>query len=356
MLAANRRRSPAQGNSSARTGLSESSPVVRPHSLRRCGGITATGQTGRRGPARQGCRQTTLAPRPSGSGPAFDGELIDHHTVTRAASRREIMSTPAPALKLEQVRSDELYDSDDAIPRDSPLLKPIRPKLEPSPTPPPEQPLTVSSPPSPSPGKGRKKSNRRRMKKHKVTQADVVLLRLLGGHEEVAQDALRQTLPSDSKDSCSGASESDYSSIGGESSPESNKQPGDDAPPPLSPPPSHELPQNLNPSNYYCLSKKNAAGSLSYTISQDCTDGQLVRRKRLCAFNGPAWSKKHHALDSRSSPLFKLGDSSQPSATATSTQPAIIVPVSSQKNTSRFVPFPETTLLRESSKRQKYLQ
>ncbi|KAM7205088.1 metallothionein expression activator [Rhypophila sp. PSN 637] len=135
------------------------------------------------------------------------------------------MSTPAPALKLEQVRSDELYDSDDAIPRDSPLLKPIRPKLEPSPTPPPEQPLTVSSPPSPSPGKGKKKSNRRRMKKHKVTQADVVLLRNLGGQEEIARDALRQTLPSDSEDSCSGASESDYSSIGGESSPES--QPAD---------------------------------------------------------------------------------------------------------------------------------
>ncbi|KAM7187457.1 hypothetical protein V8F33_011197 [Rhypophila sp. PSN 637] len=90
------------------------------------------------------------------------------------------------------------------------------------------------------------------------------------------------------------------------------RPPADDAPDgPMPPAPSHETPQNLNPPSYYCLSKKNAAGSFSYTISQDCTDGQLVRRKRLCAFDGPAVLKKHHALDSRSSRFFKLGDSSE---------------------------------------------
>ncbi|KAM7196021.1 metallothionein expression activator [Naviculisporaceae sp. PSN 640] len=127
------------------------------------------------------------------------------------------MTTPAPASKPAQVRSDELYDSDDALPKDSPLLKPIRLKLDPSPTPPPEQPLTVSSPPSP--GSGKKKSNRR-MKKNKVTQADVVLLRTLGGPEHVARDAFRQTLPSESEESSAG-SDSDYS-VGGDSSLESH--------------------------------------------------------------------------------------------------------------------------------------
>lgn len=122
------------------------------------------------------------------------------------------MGTPAPASKLAQVRSDELYDSDDALPRDSPLLKPIRPKLDPSPTPPPEHPLIVSSPPSP----GQKKSNRRM--KNKVTQAEVVLLRTLGGPEHVARDAFHQTLPSDPEDSSGPGSESDNYSIGGESS------------------------------------------------------------------------------------------------------------------------------------------
>ncbi|KAM7211293.1 hypothetical protein V8F06_013325 [Rhypophila decipiens] len=90
-----------------------------------------------------------------------------------------------------------------------------------------------------------------------------------------------------------------------------HSHPGPSALPSPPPPPSHEPPQNLNPSSYYCLSKKNAAGSLSHTISQDCTNGHLVRRKQLCVFDGPASSKKHHALDSRLSLVFKLIDSSE---------------------------------------------
>ncbi|KAM7209779.1 hypothetical protein V8F06_014837 [Rhypophila decipiens] len=96
-----------------------------------------------------------------------------------------------------------------------------------------------------------------------------------------------------------------------EKPPHSHSQPGPSILPRPPSPPSHVPPQNLNPSSYYCLSKKNAAGSLSHTISQDCTNEHLVRRKRLCAFDGPASLKKHHGLDSRSSPLFKLGDSSE---------------------------------------------
>jgi len=121
------------------------------------------------------------------------------------------MTTPA-ASNLAHARSDEVYDSDDARPKDSPPLRPYRPKLEPSPTPPPEQPLTVSSPPSP----GKKKSNRG-FKKNKRTQADAVLLRMTGATEDVASHAFRQPLPSDTEES-SGSSDSDISSIGGECS------------------------------------------------------------------------------------------------------------------------------------------
>ena len=151
------------------------------------------------------------------TGSAFDGEVIYDHIVSRGTESTRNMSTPA-ASNLAHARSDDLYDSDDGLPKDSPPLRPYRPKLEPSPTPPPEQPLTVSSPPSP----GKKKSNRG-FQTNKRTQADVVLLRTSGATEDVASHAFRQTLPSDTEES-SGSSESEYSSVAGESSLEARQK------------------------------------------------------------------------------------------------------------------------------------
>ena len=89
----------------------------------------------------------------------------------------------------------DTYDPDDVVPRGSPLMTPLRPKLEPSPSPPPDIPATQVSL-SPSCIGGRDKSNR-----HKVrpTSGDAVLVAYLdnGRDPEIARAAGRESLPCD---------------------------------------------------------------------------------------------------------------------------------------------------------------
>ncbi|KAF4963421.1 hypothetical protein FSARC_8570 [Fusarium sarcochroum] len=89
----------------------------------------------------------------------------------------------------------DTYDPDDVVPRGSPLMTPLRPKLEPSPSPPPDIPAAQVSL-SPSSIDGRDKSNR-----HKVrpTSGDAVLVAYLdnGRDPEIARAAGRESLPYD---------------------------------------------------------------------------------------------------------------------------------------------------------------
>ncbi|EAQ91058.1 hypothetical protein CHGG_02993 [Chaetomium globosum CBS 148.51] len=77
------------------------------------------------------------------------------------------MSTDA-ASHLAQVPVSDVYDPDDVLPRNSPLLEPRRPKLKPSPSP---APTLSPSPVSPPSGK---KSKRRRGPR--PSQGDVILI------------------------------------------------------------------------------------------------------------------------------------------------------------------------------------
>ncbi|KAF4456915.1 Transcriptional regulator prz1 [Fusarium austroafricanum] len=89
----------------------------------------------------------------------------------------------------------DTYDPDDVVPRGSPLMTPLRPKLEPSPSPPPDIPATQVSL-NPTSIDGRDKSNR-----HKVrpTSGDAVLVAYLdnGRDPEIARTAARESLPCD---------------------------------------------------------------------------------------------------------------------------------------------------------------
>ncbi|RGP69738.1 transcriptional regulator prz1 [Fusarium longipes] len=89
----------------------------------------------------------------------------------------------------------DTYDPDDVVPRGSPLMTPLRPKLEPSPSPPPDIPATQVSLSLSCIG-GRDRSNR-----HKVrpTSGDAVLVAYLdnGRDPEIARAAGRESLPCD---------------------------------------------------------------------------------------------------------------------------------------------------------------
>ncbi|KAF4438942.1 Transcriptional regulator prz1 [Fusarium acutatum] len=89
----------------------------------------------------------------------------------------------------------DTYDPDDVVPRGSPLMTPLRPKLEPSPSPPPDIPAAQVSL-SPTSIDGRGKSNR-----HKVrpTSGDAVLVAYLdnGRDPDIAREAARESLPGD---------------------------------------------------------------------------------------------------------------------------------------------------------------
>ncbi|RFU27002.1 hypothetical protein B7463_g9324, partial [Scytalidium lignicola] len=95
-----------------------------------------------------------------------------------------------------QQSNAEIYDPDDVVPRDSPLLKPMIPKFSPSPSPPPAVPLPQVSPDS-SPGSpNRKRSNR---PKNRPSQSDAVLISFMddGKRPEIARTAGNEPLASD---------------------------------------------------------------------------------------------------------------------------------------------------------------
>ncbi|KAH8815772.1 hypothetical protein F5884DRAFT_663843 [Xylogone sp. PMI_703] len=102
-------------------------------------------------------------------------------------------------------QSADIYDPDDVVPRDSPLLRPMIPKLMPSPSPPPSIPLPKISPDS-SPGSpGRKHS---RSRKARPSQSDAVLISMMDGGKrpELARTAGNEPLASDGEGSDQGYS------------------------------------------------------------------------------------------------------------------------------------------------------
>ncbi|KAI5928515.1 hypothetical protein F4810DRAFT_7502 [Camillea tinctor] len=104
----------------------------------------------------------------------------------------------------------DIYDPDEVFPRNSPLMKPIRPNFRPSPSPP--GPL---APVSPSPTTGQKSSNRRR--KVRPSQGDAVLIFHLDGgkHPDIAAEAASRPLDQSSEDDEPSASESDDETVDG---------------------------------------------------------------------------------------------------------------------------------------------
>ncbi|KAK0630552.1 hypothetical protein B0T17DRAFT_489969 [Bombardia bombarda] len=122
------------------------------------------------------------------------------------------MSTTAAPNLAHDVPLSDLYDPDDVLPRNSPLLTPHRPKLRLSPSPSPIIPYhRVSPPPSP----GTKKSNRRN--KVQPSQGDAVLLNFLGDGKrpDIAIQASRQALPSDNEEEDNSIFYESDSSLGG---------------------------------------------------------------------------------------------------------------------------------------------
>jgi hypothetical protein len=90
---------------------------------------------------------------------------------------------------------NDVYDPDEVSLRDSPLLKPRKPILQPTPSPPPELPESEDSPPPRSP-KSRKASRRL---KSVPSQGDTILLNLLseGRALDIARTAATELLASD---------------------------------------------------------------------------------------------------------------------------------------------------------------
>ncbi|KAK0711288.1 hypothetical protein B0H67DRAFT_460713, partial [Lasiosphaeris hirsuta] len=102
-------------------------------------------------------------------------------------------TTSAPHVT--HVPPGELYDPDDVVPRNSPLLQPTRPVLQPTPNTQFSALFKVSPPSSP----GAKQSNRRKVR---PSQGDAVLVRELDGNRrpEIALQAAEEALPSDTED------------------------------------------------------------------------------------------------------------------------------------------------------------
>lgn len=89
--------------------------------------------------------------------------------------------------------ADTYFDPDDVGPRDSPILKPMRIKLIPSPPPEVKPPPPISFDSGPGGRKGGKRPN------HRACQADAVLVGLMGGGKrpDIARNAGDEALPSD---------------------------------------------------------------------------------------------------------------------------------------------------------------
>ncbi|KAK2070603.1 hypothetical protein P8C59_005085 [Phyllachora maydis] len=99
--------------------------------------------------------------------------------------------------------SDDCYDPDDVVPRNSPLLTPLRPVFSHEPSPPasfPVQDVVVGS--SPRRGKRRSRGRMKDLRRAQPSPGDVVLLEHLGGGEtpEIPQRAGVEALPYDTDD------------------------------------------------------------------------------------------------------------------------------------------------------------
>ncbi|KAK2604448.1 hypothetical protein N8I77_007378 [Diaporthe amygdali] len=91
----------------------------------------------------------------------------------------------------------EVYDPEEVVPRNSPLLAPKKVTFRPSLSPPPDIPLVQVSPP-PSPGSRKTK----RRPKVRPSQGDAVLISIMdnGRHPDIATLAGQEALPSDSEE------------------------------------------------------------------------------------------------------------------------------------------------------------
>lgn len=120
------------------------------------------------------------------------------------------MTTTAAPISAHILASSDVYDPDDVVPQNSPLLVPARVSFRPSPTPPPL--VQVSSPPSsPDASTSRRKHKRR----HKVrpSQADAVLVGFMdsGRRPDIASMAGEMPLASDTSEEASSTPEADSS-------------------------------------------------------------------------------------------------------------------------------------------------
>ena len=143
--------------------------------------------------------------------PSLDGDLkrfICLNQITHPPNRCEDMNTAA-APHAAHISSVDVYDPDEVVPSNSPLLQPRHISLHVSPSPPPQVPLSQVSPLS-SPG-GIKSNGRRKIK---PSQGDGVLIQFMGDgkNPQLAAAAATEALPSDiSEDSHHyQASESDF--------------------------------------------------------------------------------------------------------------------------------------------------
>lgn len=104
--------------------------------------------------------------------------------------------------EVSQASTNDIYDPDDVGLRDSPPLRALKPKLDPTPSPPPE---AYESDNSPARSDGTISPKGRRVKSV-PSQGDAVLLGLLGGGEapEVAHTASQELLASDDEEMSEG--------------------------------------------------------------------------------------------------------------------------------------------------------
>lgn len=103
-----------------------------------------------------------------------------------------------------------IYDPDEVLPKNSPILAQYKPNLRPSPSPPPFYSLAKAG----SPTSGHKRPNRPKIQ---PSQGDAVLIAYLGGGRlpEIAAQAGSQVLPSDPEEGESPISDTSESSRGG---------------------------------------------------------------------------------------------------------------------------------------------
>lgn len=115
--------------------------------------------------------------------------------------------TTAAVSTSAHVPASDVYDPDDVLPQNSPLLAATIVNLQPSPSPPP---FVQISPPS-SPGAGRKTKRRYKVR---PSQGDAVLVGIMdsGRRPDIANMAGERALPSDISEETSSTPESDSSS------------------------------------------------------------------------------------------------------------------------------------------------